>query len=108
MKPHKHWDKRTPSDLSEVSHEKPAFFRESKKDSELARLSTYGAQEKLKSRHFSDEKVKAMLLDAEAMLLSAEVMLLHAEVMLLQFQRFGRKKAEPLPTPIWGLRMAPS
>ena len=101
MKPHKHWDKRTPSDLSEVSHEKPAFFRESKKDSELARLSTYGAQEKLKSRHFSDEKVKAMLL-------AAEVMLLHAEVMLLQFQRFGRKKAEPLPTPIWGLRMAPS
>jgi hypothetical protein len=60
-------------------------FRESKKDSELARLSTYGAQEKLKSRHFSDEKVKAMLL-------AAEVMLLHAEVMLLQFQRFGRKK----------------
>jgi len=74
-------------------------FHESKKDSELARLSTYGAQEKLKSRHFSDEKVKAMLLAAEVMLLAAEVMLLaaevmllHAEVMLLQFQRFGRKR----------------
>ena len=34
-------------------------------------------------RHFSDEKVKAMLLDAEAMLLSAEGLPLHAEVMLL-------------------------
>ena len=67
---------------------KKSFFREIKKDSELARLSTYGAQEKLKSRHFSDEKVKAMLLAAEVMLLHAEVMLLAAEVILLQFQRF--------------------
>ena len=34
-------------------------------------------------RHFSDEKVKVMLLEIEVMLLAAEVMLLHAEVMLL-------------------------
>ncbi|MBO6234148.1 MAG: hypothetical protein J6N43_01855 [Prevotella sp.] len=34
-------------------------------------------------RHFSDEKVKAMLLALKVMLLAAEVMLLHAEVMLL-------------------------
>ena len=40
------------------------------------------------------------------MLLAAEVMLLHAEVMLLQFQRFGEKKAEPLPYPFLGEGMA--
>ena len=62
---------------------KKSFFRESKNDSELARLSTYGAQEKVKSNDFSDEKVKVMLLAAEVMLLAAEVMLLAAEVMLL-------------------------
>ena len=56
---------------------KKSFFRESKNDSELARLSTYGAQEKVKSNDFSDEKVKVMLLAAEVMLLHAEVMLLH-------------------------------
>jgi len=28
VKPYKHWDKRIPSDLSEVYREKPAFFRE--------------------------------------------------------------------------------
>jgi len=58
---------------------KKSFFREIKKDSELARLSTYGAQEKLRSKKypFHREKVKAMLLAAEVMLLAAEVMLLH-------------------------------
>ena len=67
---------------------KKSFFRESKKDSELARLSTYGAQEKVKSNDFSDEKVKVMLLVAEVMLLAAEVMLLHAEAMLLHLKNF--------------------
>ena len=64
-------------------HEKKAFFRESKNDSELARLSTYGAQEKVKSNDFSDEKVNVMLLAAEVMLLHAEVMLLHVGGILL-------------------------
>ncbi|MBO5586618.1 MAG: hypothetical protein J5914_02870 [Prevotella sp.] len=74
---------REEEDLGRLAHEKLVLFRESKKDSELARLSTYGAQEKVNSRNFSDEKVKAMLLALEVMLLAAEVMLLYAEVMLL-------------------------
>ena len=75
-------------DKSGIDHEKFTIFRENKKDSELARLSTYGAQEKVKSRHFSDEKVKAMLLALKVMLLTAEVMLLHAEAMLLHLKNF--------------------
>ena len=61
---------REEEDLGRLTHEKLGVFRESKKS-------------KVKSRHFSVEKVKAMLLAAEAMLLSAEGLPLHAEVMLL-------------------------
>ena len=39
-------------DLGRLAHEKLGVFRESKKDSELARLSTYGAQEKVKNTNF--------------------------------------------------------
>jgi len=74
--------------LGRLAHEKLEVFRKSKKDSELARLSTYGAQEKLRSKKypFHREKVKAMLLVLKVMLLAAEVMLLHAEVALLQLE----------------------
>ena len=70
--------------IREVSHEKLGVFREIKKDSELARLSTYGAQEKLRSKkyRFHREKVKAMLLEIEVMLLHAEVMPLQMEAKL--------------------------
>jgi hypothetical protein len=56
---------REEEDLGRLAHEKLGVFRESKKS-------------KVKSRHFSDEKVKVMLLAAEVMLLYAEVMLLYA------------------------------
>ena len=85
-----------------MAHEKLGVFRESKKDSELVnglytplglpvsgeqkRLSTYGAQEKVKSMHFSDEKVKAMLLALKVMLLAAEVMLLHALIECMEIK----------------------
>ena len=70
---------RVKEELGRLAHEKLGVFREIKKDSELARLSTYGAQEKLRSKKypFHREKVKVMLLAAEVMLLHAEVMLLH-------------------------------
>ena len=43
---------REEEELGRLAHEKPHVFRESKKDSELARLSTYGAQEKVKNTNF--------------------------------------------------------
>ena len=71
--------------MSEVSHEKTLYIS--------LRETFYRNQE------FSDEKVKAMLLeikvmllDAEVMLLAAEVMLLHAEVMLLSRDKETKDK----------------
>ena len=79
---------RSSEELGRLAHEKLGVFREIKKDSELARLSTYGAQEKLRSKkyRFYREKVKVMPLHAEVMPLHAEVMPLHAEVMPLQME----------------------
>jgi len=43
---------RNERNLGRLAHEKLGVFREGKKDSELARLSTYGAQEKVKNTNF--------------------------------------------------------
>ena len=59
----------------------PVFMRE---EEDLGRLSTKRPSKSplgrlfIEIRHFSDEKLKAMLLAAEVMLLHAEVMLLYA------------------------------
>ena len=43
---------RVKEELGRLAHEKLGVFREGKKDSELARLSTYGVQEKVKNTNF--------------------------------------------------------